>query len=300
MMNNEIEGVSGGTKLGIRDVLKAHGFNLNSKFRLVRHAPDPSKYDRRVLIAGNWLPLYQAVQTKPVYLDSNVIVTFTADGGTRAKFYGVYSVVKQRALSPHDIPEDCPYQNWRYYEYFYELEHQTRYLDLEGRVVIDWGKGRQWVQKSKREKDKLVLEILPSSRASRVLQPFTDYLDFTLSYTELRDMIDNPDAHSDWQASLSAVAGVYSILAETTGELYVGSAYGENGIWGRWEEYAANGHGGNSLLKETIKKNGDYPSSFRYSVLQVLPKSTIISEVIRWEQRYKEKLGSRATGLNLN
>jgi hypothetical protein len=108
----------------------------------------------------------------------------------------------------------------------------------------------------------------------------------------------NPAAHRDWQSSLSAVAGVYLILAETTGEQYVGSAYGLSGIWGRWQQYAANGHGNNKLLKRLIESNKAYPDAFRYSVLQVLPRSTKDSEVIRWEWKYMEKLGTRAKGLN--
>ncbi len=35
-------------------------------------------------------------------------------------------------------------------------------------------------------------------------------------------------------------------------------------------------------------------------ILQILPKSFARSEVLEWEQRYKEKLGSRAAGLNVN
>jgi hypothetical protein len=110
----------------------------------------------------------------------------------------------------------------------------------------------------------------------------------------------NPAAHRDWQSSLSAVAGIYLILAETTGEQYVGSAYGLTGIWGRWQQYALNGHSNNKLLKQIINGNSAYPGAFRYSVLQVLPKSTKDKEVIRWESQYKLKLGSRATGLNAN
>ena len=43
-----------------------------------------------------------------------------------------------------------------------------------------------------------------------------------------------------------------------------------------------------------------YPKRFRFSVLQVLPKSTKPKEVIAWETRYKKKLGCRVTGLNAN
>ena len=96
------------------------------------------------------------------------------------------------------------------------------------------------------------------------------------------------------------MAGVYLILATTTGEMYVGSAHGVEGIWGRWASYAGDGHGGNALLKNLLARNTAYPEAFLYSVLQILPKTFAQKEVLEWERRYKEKLGSRANGLNLN
>ena len=146
-------------------------------------------------------------------------------------------------------------------------------------------------------KNKPVIEVFPPGRS---LEPFSDYLDFTLSYQELQELMSNEAAHREWKSSLSAVAGIYMILAETTGQQYVGSAYGDTGIWGRWQQYAKNGHGNNKLLKKLIEEDPQYPESFRYAVLQVLPKSTKDFEVIRWETQYKHKLGSRATGLNAN
>ena len=135
----------------------------------------------------------------------------------------------------------------------------------------------------------------------RVLQPFKDYLDFSLSYHELTDLVANAKAHRDWVSSLSAVAGVYLILAQSTGHQYVGSAYGLDGIWGRWLQYASNGHGENEMLRELMDSDGSaYPNAFRFSILQVLPKTTATPEVIRWESLYKAKLGTRASGLNLN
>ena len=43
-----------------------------------------------------------------------------------------------------------------------------------------------------------------------------------------------------------------------------------------------------------------YPNQFRFSVLQILPKTMARDEVVRREALHKRKLGTRATGLNLN
>lgn len=281
-------------ELGILDLLTLRGFDPACKAKLVRH--QDKRYDIPALAREGWLDLYQSHQARDIFGACDYIVSFSGDSGTRAKFIGVYRVCSGRPRTGADVPADSPFTEWRDEPgFFYELEHQPQYSDLAGRVVIDWGPGTlAWHQYMK---NKPVIEIFPTGRA---LQPFSDYLDFTLSFNELQDLVSNPATHRDWHSSLSAVAGVYLILAQTTGEQYVGSAYGLAGFWGRWQQYAANGHGGNKLLRQLLASDADYPSAFRYSLLQVLPKSTKDSEVLRWESQYKTKLGSRATGLNAN
>ena len=294
-INNEAEQEH--RTVGIVDVLCQFGFDRRAaaKTKMVRHTE-----------FFDILELYQATQESPIFRGCEFVVSFTADGAGRAKFYGVYRVLDERPQTPDDIPEDSPLSDRRNDEgrFFYDLERQNDYEHLKGKLVIDWGKAdlswQQWM------KYRPVIEILgiqivfPPNSTPSALGRFTDYLGFSLSYHELQELIANPNDYRDWQTSLSAVAGVYLILAETTGELYVGSAYGQFGIWGRWEEYATTGHGGNALLMEMIETNSEYPEAFRYSVLHFLPKSTTPAEVIQWEQRHKEKLGTRAKGLNLN
>jgi len=180
-------------------------------------------------------------------------------------------------------------------KFFYQQERLPGFEHLESRVIVDWGRGtRKWCQNLV---NKTVLEITPRGR---VLPPFRDYLEFDITYDKLKEMYANEDAHREWRSRLQAVAGVYLILAETTGELYVGSASGAEGIWGRWREYAKNRHGGNEELRRLIESGTDYPKAFRFSILQIVPTSMARQDVIDLERRLKTKLGSRAHGLNLN
>ena len=84
---------------------------------------------------------------------------------------------------------------------------------------------------------------------------------------------------------------MYLIVDTKTGKKYVGSAYGDNMLLGRWRNYIANGHGGNKLLKsldfEYIKEN------FKYSILEIF-KSSIDDEIINRESFWKEVLLTRA------
>ena len=279
--------------LGIADLLELRSLGFTKKCKLVRHQDD--RFDVEQLRADGWINLYQSIQSRPVFKNCSYIASFVGDGGGRAKLIGVYRVLDQRKSKPTDFPRGCPFYTIRNDDlYFYELEQLPQFNDLIDRVVIEWSSERSWHQMIR---NRPIVEIYPPGRK---LLPFNDYLEFTLTFSQLRELIQNPKPHRDWHASLSVVSGVYLILAETTGELYVGSAYGLDGIWGRWSQYAANGHGGSKLLKKLTQNTEGYPQNFRFSILQVLPKTTKKSDVIKWESIFKLKLGSRATGLNLN
>jgi hypothetical protein len=281
--------------LGVLDILGLSGFGPTAKSRLVRHQHNIYPVDQ--LRRHGWLEIYQAYQGRPVFHHVDRIVSFYGMSGTRAGFYGVYEVRGHTAAKDGLVLDGCPWsEEWhRESRFFYFLERDTRFEDLRDRLVIDWGSGtRSWVQKVT---NKTLLEVLESGRR---LPPFEDYLEFSLSYAQLQDLFANEEAHREWRAHLSAVAGIYLILAEASGDLYVGSAYGEEGIWGRWREYARSGHGGNALLRDLIARDPTCPSQFRFSLLQILPKTMASKEVCQREAMYKTKLGSRATGLNLN
>ena len=93
---------------------------------------------------------------------------------------------------------------------------------------------------------------------------------------------------------------MYLILRPSTGDQYVGSAYGAKGLLGRWQQYAVNGHGGNERLRAIALAQPGAWREYRYSVLRTLSKSLSAREVIEYEGFYKNKLGTRAFGLNLN
>lgn len=177
---------------------------------------------------------------------------------------------------------------------YYDLSPVDGFDDLKDRVVIDWGKStlawHQWLR------PKEVIEILPKGYVTH----FPGYLDFVLRYDELVSIINSPVANREWHRMLSAVAGVYLIVDSKTGLQYVGSAYGKNGILSRWTVYAREPDGRNKRLKELLSGDNSYARHFRFTVLHTLPLTMTKNEVIAYEVRYKEKLGTRAFGLNSN
>jgi hypothetical protein len=278
--------------LSIKDLLSLRGLDTNARVKLVRH--QDKRYDVMDLHRKRLIELYQSYQSRPVFDGCAYIVSFLGAENSRALFLGVYCVKGKRRSEEKPLPANCPYPFATPGGYFYDLEEVTGFDDFKGRVVIDWGDSplawHQWLS------DKPVIEVLPAG----FVREFPGYLDFVLSYDELVAITMNPDASRDWHRMLSAVAGIYLIVDLETGKQYVGSAYGEQGILGRWAYYARVPHGGNDQLQKLLEYDSDYAKNFQFTVLQTLPRTLTKNEVVELEARWKIKLGTRAFGLNSN
>jgi hypothetical protein len=97
-------------------------------------------------------------------------------------------------------------------------------------------------------------------------------------------------------------SGHGSLLSDkNNGKLYIGSAYGEEGIWQRWQEYSKTLHGGNKRLKELYKREGESAfQNFQYTILETLDRESSADEVIAIENRWKAHLLTREYGYNDN
>jgi hypothetical protein len=282
------------------ELMELKGLDTSKKIKLVRHKD--KTFDLYKLYLNDQLDLYQSSQSSPVFSECDQIISFIGLEGGRSKFIGVYDVIACEKNLCHSWPDHYLYKESEVFEYgqhgeyLYELKKDERFDFLSGRVVIDWGGSalawHQWMDKQEKE----IIEVLPAGYVSE----FPGYLDFVLSFKELVKIIENPDANSKWHQMLSAVAGVYLIVDSKTGKQYVGSAYGKDGILGRWKSYAASGHGGNVQLLNLLDQHTSYASHFTFSLLRTLPKSLTPKEVIDIENLYKTKLGSRKFGYNSN
>ena len=139
-------------------------------------------------------------------------------------------------------------------------------------------------------KSKKVVEL----KGEKSIGDFQSFDQVDLNFHDLKMMIQFPDTNLTWLKTLSSVNGIYLIKDKVSGKLYVGSAYGAQGIYGRWSVYAKNGHGGN------IELQGLDPTNFQFSILEIVPATTTADGVIDCENRWKEKLGTRQFGLNKN
>lgn len=130
------------------------------------------------------------------------------------------------------------------------------------------------------------MEVLELKR-EKVKVEFPGYDNVNVTWRELESLIETPA----WKTALENQKAVYLIVDTKTGKKYVGSAYGDNMLLGRWRNYIAIGHGGNKLLKpldfEYIKEN------FKYSILEIFKSSVDDETIINRESFWKEVLLTR-------
>lgn len=153
------------------------------------------------------------------------------------------------------------------------------------RILIEWGPGtRSWSQWANRRHKPILKMRLDAQEA-----PFPGFGRFRERISSM------PGLPQSCRAALENVRGVYLLVTEQ-GQQYVGSAYGADGFYGRWRQYAANGHGGNRKLMNLDRNLRDY----QVSILEVASPEMSAAEIIVKEDAWKEKLGARAHGLNAN
>ena len=143
-----------------------------------------------------------------------------------------------------------------------------------------------------------VLEILREPYTGKV---FPSYEEIDISFQELETLVRND--RPDWKFALESVKGVYLVTDTSTSKRYVGSGYGEQGVWSRWSNYINSGHGGNVELRELAgNDNLDYyRAHFRFALLEHRLSNTPDGIIQDRETYWKSILLTRGEyGLNRN
>lgn len=209
-------------------------------------------------------------------------------------FAGVFKVCSQPKTVLHKDKE-C----WKY-----TLEKTDTQNDMIGRAFVEYNKNFRASYPSLKLKPKngealKDMCIVSISEKRATINDFEGFDKINVTYQTLKYIIDN-DIQS-WKSALSNVKGIYLISDTKSGKQYVGSAYGDECIWQRWQAYAKTGHGGNVELKNLLEQNGiDYKNNFRYAVLEVCNMNLGNEYIIARESYWKDILMTRKFGLNSN
>lgn len=175
----------------------------------------------------------------------------------------------------------------------YEYQGLPEYEKYVGRLIVKFkNKAQTMIRNAKSVIDDCyVSQILPNTFDNDL---FPGYEKVNISWDEMKRLL----GKENWKTALENQKGVYLLTAVSTGRMYVGSAYGENMILGRWQTYVNTGHGGNEGLKrlsfDYIKQN------FKYSILDIYKSTTDDQIIIDRENWWKEVLRTRQFGYNKN
>ncbi|TXE06665.1 GIY-YIG nuclease family protein [Algoriphagus aquimarinus] len=175
----------------------------------------------------------------------------------------------------------------------YEYEPLKEYEKYFGRLIIRFkNKSQMMIRNAASVIDECeVSQLLPDTFDNDL---FPGYDKVNVSWKELKRVIEK----DTWKTALENQKGVYLLTDISNGKQYVGSAYGESMILGRWRSYIRNGHGGNiGLIPITfihIQEN------FRFSILDIYKSTTDDLIIIARENWWKQILQSRRFGYNVN
>lgn len=142
-----------------------------------------------------------------------------------------------------------------------------------------------------------VVELLPEPYSGEAF-PGHDWINESFASLESIVRTQKPD----WKAALENTKGIYVVTDAATGKQYVGSAYGDAGIWARWCSYTTAGHGDNVELTAMIDEHGvEYArASFRFAILELCSTKAADADVLAREQHWKDVLRTREFGYNRN
>ncbi|EJG09285.1 cytoplasmic protein [Fusobacterium vincentii ATCC 51190] len=141
-----------------------------------------------------------------------------------------------------------------------------------------------------------VFEVFPNIASGK----FNGYQNVSITHKELREIVSNNEL--SWKLALSSVKAIYVITDIKTGKLYIGSAYGREGLLNRWNKYVTNLTGENKEFEALVKEKGEgyIPNNFKYSILEIFDTKTKDDYILERENYWKNVFETKKFGMNKN
>ncbi len=293
----------------LNDLLQQH--HIDPKTVLVlRHRPHEPAL-RRVLpwLAAEKPVVFNAYQqtqgpklerAMQAMVGRGFVASFIGHAPGKALFVGLYSIDTSKPLTYKEywrVPEYVEMkafglEGWsngrkdRAHKLWFDLTRIEFYGDWQGKLIVSWPPPeRSWWRRAHRN-EMPVTAILEDSALAAVMPEWSD---IELTWADLAVL------PTRWRSALSQWRGIYYIFDVSDRKGYVGSAYGESNLLGRWQNYAGRGHGGNSQLRQRD------PHNFRFTILQRVAPDMNAADIIALEGSWKQRLHTRQPyGLNDN
>jgi hypothetical protein len=293
--------------MNLNDLLISRGIDPR-RVLVFRHRPSEPELNRALpWLAAERPEVFNAYQqtqgdrlegVMEAMKENGFIASFLGREPGKALFVGLYAIAGSRDLTYQEywqVPAHAVLKSLgqklqmemdRASQRWFDLKITDFYTQWKGRLVVSWPPPeRSWWRRAHRN-EFTVLAIHEDSVLDAAM-PDWDAIDITWDELALLP--------SRWKSALAQWRGIYYIFDSSDGKGYVGSAYGESNLLGRWLNYAASGHGGNALLKKRK------PQHFRFTILERVSPDMEPADVIRLESSWKQRLHTRAPyGMNDN
>ncbi len=214
-------------------------------------------------------------------------------------FEGLYAVVDWQLRSTREIYADPAYDEIansfgdmesassrniarRGAQEVFDLRLQDEMAGLRGRIVVRSPGGRNYL----RVASTTPLAIIEVSEDHQLVAPPPDWRDLIVSGSFLRAI------PSPWADLLRQWRGIYLITDQSDGARYVGSAYGEQNLLGRWQTHVAGSRGVTARLAQRDPRN------FQFSILERVSPDAPIEKVVMLEHTWMRRLDTIRHGLN--
>lgn len=276
--------------LSFNDLIRKGGYDLK-KVCLLRHREQRALRGRSVFELWRTdrpeFDRYQSEQALPAhrsFVKSTHLASFVVTPQRETMFVGLYRANYIGPSTKESVSPTTSEVSPAGALHVYEVLPESFLAEYSERLFIDWGVGpRAWLQLAG-NREKPIVEI----RREYKDPAFPGYQKFIANLSRVAGLAPT------WIDVLKNARGVYVLTCPRTKELYVGSAYGADGFFARWLEYATTGHGGNVQLKSRE------PSDYQVAILEVAGSSQTSDDIIAMENAWKEKLQTREKGFGLN
>jgi hypothetical protein len=233
-------------------------------------------------------------------LGSSYVASFIGHKPGKALFVGLYAIGVSRPLTREEFWRIPAYVEIKKFGMRGFTEEEKRpsvlwfdltlrgdfYASWKGKLVVSWPPPElSWWRRANRNR----MDVLTILEESALDTEIPKWNEIALTWEELSVL------STRWSSALAEWRAIYYIFDTFDRRGYVGSAYGENNLWQRWQSYATSGHGGNRLLRDRDPKN------FLFTILERVSPDMDVEDVIRVENTWKERLHTRSPhGLNDN
>jgi hypothetical protein len=249
--------------MDFNDLLFTKGIDTKqSRVLVIRHTPtEPEVRTALPWLAAESPDVFNAYQqhhgrtVEKRLAKATYLASFIGQPGSKALFVGLYAVSGHRAIGRTKfwrIPENRELQKLGMIGYadsdprpsvlWFDLKLTDVYRDWRGKLVIGWPPPEISWTRWAADNEFNVKAVLEESVFDKGMEPWDKLL---LTWEALQHL------PRSWVVVLKQWRGVYFILDGADGKGYVGSAYGDENLYGRWLNYCLGRRG-----KQTAPQTG--------------------------------------------